>query len=349
MIIVRSPVRISLGGGGTDVASYYTRFGGLVVSTAITRYCYVMIRERYDGAICIRSADYQYWKMYPRGEVPAVIAPLAHPKAALAWFMEQGLLRTGIDLFLASEVPPGTGLGSSSAMAVALVHALAVYTGQVLTPTDIAELACHLEIERLQMPIGKQDQYASAVGGLNILEFRGERVQVCPLALSSNVISSLSTRLLLFATGQTHNSADILGRMNGETQPKTQEILHRIKALAEEMCTVLQSGNLDQFGYLLDVAWQEKKRLNGSISTQAIDQWYDAARRAGALGGKITGAGGGGFLLFYCPQERQAALRSTLTQLGLEEMLFDFDFVGSQLISSNWSSEPLISLTLPSD
>jgi D-glycero-alpha-D-manno-heptose-7-phosphate kinase len=349
LFIVRAPVRISFGGGGTDLASYYTRFGGMVVSAAITRYCYVMVNERSDGAIHISSADYHCWEMYPRGEVPSVVAPLALPKAALAWFMQQGLLRTGIDLFLASDVPPGTGLGSSSAMAVALVHALAAYTGQTLTPSSTAELACSLEIERLQMPIGKQDQYASAIGGLNIFEFREENVQIRPLALPADVVSSLSARLLLFATGQTHNSADILGRINRDKQSKTQEVLHRIKALASEMCTVLRSGDLDQFGYLLDIAWHEKKRLNGGISTQIIDQWYEAACQAGALGGKITGAGGGGFLLFYCPQERQSVLRSTLTQFGLQEMPFDFDFVGPQLSSSRWSSEPQTSLTLPSD
>lgn len=349
MFIVRAPVRISFGGGGTDLASYYTRFGGMVVSAAITRYCYVMINERSDGAIHISSADYHCWEMYPRGEVPPVTAPLALPKAALAWFIQEGLLHTGIDLFLASEVPPGTGLGSSSAMAVALVSALAAYTGQTFTPTGAAELACSLEIERLRMPIGKQDQYASAIGGLNIFEFRGEGVQVRPLALPADVVSSLSARLLLFASGQTRNSADILGRINMEKQSKALEALHRIKALAGEMCTVLRSGDLDQFGHLLDVAWHEKKRMSGGISTRVIDQWYDAARQAGALGGKVTGAGGGGFLLFYCPQERQDALRKTLAQFGLEEMPFNFDFVGPQLSTRSWSSGFSMPLTLPRD
>ena len=349
MLIVRAPVRISFGGGGTDLASYYTQFGGMVVSAAITRYCYVMVNERSDGAIHISSADYHYWEMYPRGEMPPLVAPLALPKAALTWFMEQGLLRTGIDLFLASDVPPGTGLGSSSAMAVALVHALAAYTGHQLTSSSVAELACHLEIELLHMPIGRQDQYASAIGGLNILEFREEGVRISPLALPADVVSSLSARLLLFATGQTRNSADILSHINMKKQPKTQEALHHIKELAGEMCTALKSGDLDQFGYLMDLAWREKKRLNGSISTQVIDQWYAAARQAGAIGGKVTGAGGGGFLLFYCPQERQSALRSTLAQLGLQEMPFDFDFVGPQLSTTSWSSESQTSLTLPGD
>ncbi|MBV9231607.1 MAG: GHMP kinase, partial [Chloroflexi bacterium] len=164
MVIVRTPVRISFGGGGTDLAAYYRQFGGFVVSAAITRYCYVIANAVPDGCIHISSADYHMWQAYPRGVTPPIAPPLALPKAAVSWFAERGLLASGVDLFLASEVPPGTGLGSSSAMAVALVHALATYAGLRMTAVEMAELACSLEIERLNMPIGKQDQYASAVG-----------------------------------------------------------------------------------------------------------------------------------------------------------------------------------------
>ncbi|HZR43884.1 MAG TPA: hypothetical protein VFB12_27465 [Ktedonobacteraceae bacterium] len=337
MVIVRAPVRISFGGGGTDLAAYYEQFGGLVVSTAITRYCYVIANRRKDGCINISSADYHVWETCERGTVPEIAAPLALPKAAIRWLTEQGLLESvgGVDLFLASDVPPGTGLGSSSAMAVALISALTALAGLQMTAAEAAELACHLEIERLHMPIGKQDQHASATGGLNTIEFMREGVQVTPLELPGDVISSLNARLLLFATGQTRDSADILGQQREDTQkkPKTIESLHRIKALAIEMREALLRGDLDGFGQLLDEGWREKKGLSHKVSSETIDQWYEVARQAGAIGGKITGAGGGGFLLLYCPQACQQAVRKALEVFGLKEMSFDLDFVGVQVLS----------------
>ncbi len=333
MLVVRAPVRISFGGGGTDLAAYYMRFGGMVVSAAITRYCYVVVNEQEDSCIRISSADYHAWETYPRGEVPAVEPPLALPKAAIAWYSEHGFLQGGLDLFLASEVPPGTGLGSSSAMAVALIQALAAYTGQSMTAAEVAELACHLEIERLLMPIGKQDQYASALGGLNTIEFSAAGVRVTPLSLPADVISILSARLMLFSSGQVRNSADILGQQKANTEQGTKTVatLHRIKTLAGEMREALLAGELDHFGHLLDLSWREKKSLAGNVSSESIDQWYEAAHEAGAPGGKITGAGGGGFLLLYCPQPRQEAVRTALARFGLREMTFSFDFKGPQV------------------
>ncbi len=334
MVVVRAPVRISFGGGGTDLAAYYAHFNGFVVSGAITRYCYVMAKRTYDGSIRISSADYHTWQSYPRGSVLPVTAPLSLPKAAIAWFIERGLLTEGVDLFLASEVPPGTGLGSSSSMAVALVHALAALTGMDMEPEKAAELACELEIGRLAMPIGKQDQYASAVGGLNTIEFSANAVHVSPLALAPEVSSALGARLMLFSTGQARNSAEILDKQRADTEKKvkTVEVLHRIKALAIAMQKALVAGDLDHFGRLLDLSWQEKKQLSRKISSSAIDACYEAARRAGAIGGKIVGAGGGGFLLLYCPPPRQKAVRTALAHYGLREMTFDFDFTGAQVL-----------------
>ncbi|HLG63500.1 MAG TPA: hypothetical protein VKY19_16290 [Ktedonosporobacter sp.] len=336
MVIVRAPVRISFGGGGTDLAAYYTHFNGFVVSSAITRYCYVMAKATADGSTRISSADYHMWQSYPRGVIPPVAAPLSLPKAAIAWFMERDLLTEGIDLFLASEVPPGTGLGSSSAMAVALVYALAALAGSSMEPEKAAELACELEIERLAMPIGKQDQYASAMGELNTIEFTANAVHVSPLALAPEVSAALSARLMLFSTGQARNSAEILDKQRADTEKKvkTVEALHRIKALAIAMQKALVAGNLDHFGHLLDLGWQEKKQLSRKISSAAIDACYEAACRAGAIGGKIVGAGGGGFLLLYCPQSRQKAVRATLAHYGLREMTFDLDFTGAQVLMS---------------
>src|SRR5919197_1040940 len=243
MVIVRAPVRISFGGGGTDLAAYYTRFGGLVVSAAITRYCYVVASAPPDGGIRINSADYRTWETYRCGEIPPVAQPLALAKAAIACFAGRGLGESGIGLFLASEVPPGTGLGSSSAMAVGLVRALAAHLRLPLDAAAVAELACHVEIEQLGMPIGKQDHYASAFGGLNAIAFTAGGVTVMPLDVPADVIAAL----------------------------------HRIKALAAQMREALQAEDLDRFGRLLDQGWREKKSLSRKVSTPAIDGWYDAA------------------------------------------------------------------------
>ncbi len=347
MIIVRAPVRVSFGGGGTDLAAYYERFGGLVVSAAITRYCQVVVNERTDNLISISSADYHTWESYALDSLPPLQQPLVLPKAVVSWFVGQGALKTGLDLFLSSEVPPGTGLGSSSAMTVALVHALSALTGRVLGPLELADLACLVEIHLLQMPIGKQDQYASAVGGLNTIEFTRQEVSVTPLSLSMQVISALNRRLLLFATGQARNSADILGpqRADTEKQPKTIDVLHRMKSLAVEMQQALLADELDYFGELLDKGWQEKKSLSARVSSHLIDQCYSAAIQAGALGGKITGAGGGGFLLLYCPLRSQKEVRAALIQLGLREMMFDIDLAGTQIASSQWQCAAPLSIS----
>lgn len=335
MIVARAPLRISFGGGGTDLATYYARYGGLVVSTAITRYCYVVISEPRDHGIHLSSADYQCWETYPRGVTPPVAEPLALAKAAIEWFVPHGLRERGADIFLASEVPPGTGLGSSSAMAVALGRALATYTNVPLDARQLAEWACQLEIERLGMPIGKQDQYASAYGGLNTIEFTVDGVAVTPLDLLPHRLSALSSRLLLFATGHSRESAQILRqqRHDSETNPAVVASLHRIKALATAMREALLVGNLDRLGRLLDHAWREKKRLSGKISTSDIDHWYSTALAAGALGGKITGAGGGGFLLLYCPPRHQTSLREAMARCGLAELPFALNGEGVELVA----------------
>lgn len=335
MVFARAPVRISFGGGGTDLAAYYSRFGGLVVSAAITRYCLVLARRPADATVRINSADYRVWESYDRGVVPAVDGRLTLPKAAIEWFADRGLAEMGVDLFLAAEVPPGTGLGSSSAMAVALTRALASYTETPLDAAGAAEIACWLEIERLQMPIGRQDQYASAFGGLNAIEFTPDGVRVQPLGLPADVVAALNARLLLFSTGRARDSAGILRQQRADTETNAGviESLHRIKALAEQIREALIDQDLDRFGRLLDLGWQQKKRLSRSVTTTDIDRWYAAARRAGALGGKITGAGGGGFLLLYCPPQRQQAVRAEMARLGLRELAFDFDFTGARAFS----------------
>ncbi|HKS70460.1 MAG TPA: hypothetical protein VJQ45_08565 [Ktedonobacterales bacterium] len=337
MVIARAPVRISFAGGGTDLASYYRRHGGLVVSAAIARYTHVIASRPSDGGFWLRSSDYHAWETFRPRTLPPVQEPLALPKAAIEAFAPFGLRESGVDLFLASEIPPGSGLGSSSAMAVALAHALAGYLGLPMDAVTAADMACRLEIERLGMPIGKQDQYASAFGGLNTIEFSAAGVRVTPLDLPADTVAALSSRLLLFSTGRTRNSAGILRQQSADSATKREVIssLHSIKELAYDMRDALAAEELDRFGELLHQAWAHKKKLSGKVSTSEIDAWYAAAREAGALGGKITGAGGGGFLLLYCPRRRQRGLRAALRERGLIEMPFDLDFDGAGLVSAD--------------
>lgn len=346
MVIVRAPVRISFGGGGTDLEAYYAQFGGLVLSAAITHYCYVAADTPADGGIRIASADYQVWERFRPGIIPPVVEPLALPKAAFEAFAGRGIREQGVDLFLASEVPPGSGLGSSSAMAVALCTALAAYTGMRTNAETIADLACRLEIERLGMPIGKQDQYASAYGGLNMIEFTHAGVRIAPLRLPPDTVAALSSRLLLFSTGQTRDSAGILRQQRADSTSNAAviESLHTIKALALEMRAALVAEDFDGFGHLLHQAWERKRRLSNKVSSEAIDGWYTAARAAGALGGKITGAGGGGFLLLYCPPVALREVREALAGMGLQEMSFDFDFTGATVLTHAADAPPLSGL-----
>lgn len=336
MVIARAPLRISFGGGGTDLEAYYRLYGGLVVSVTITRYCYVVASEPSQGGVHLTSSNLNLWESCPAGATLAVAEPLALPKAAIEIFRPRLATRAGLGLFLASDVPPGTGLGSSSAMAVALLRALAAYTGQSLTTKETAETACWLEIERLGMPIGKQDQYASAYGGLNTIEFSGSGVQVTPLRLPADTLAALARRLLLFSTGITRDAASVLRQQthNTRTNPTVVESLHVLKSLAEQMSAALEREQLDRFGALLHDAWQHKKQLSSKVSSRDIDMWYETAREAGALGGKIAGAGGGGFLLVYCPPRKQAAVRRAMSRCGLNELTFDFDFAGGHILES---------------
>ena len=342
MVIVRAPVRISFGGGGTDIPSYYMQHGGFVVSTAIAHYATVMAYPRSDGQIHITSADYGQHETFPRGYIPPVSEPLSLPKAAIARFACHRLAEMGIDVFLASEVPPGTGLGSSSAMAIALTRALTEYVGVDLTTCEIAEIACSLEIDYLGMPIGKQDQYASAIGGLNTIEFSTAGVTVTPLPLQTGTLRALDDRLMLFWTGIQRRSGSLLSQQqaNMRDHPAVLDSLHRIKQLAGAMCERLSMDDLDGFGRLLHECWLEKRRLSSGVSSPAIDDCYAAARASGALGGKITGAGGGGYLLVYVPLESQTRVRDALHARGLKEMPFTFDSEGVQVMDSHDTRAP---------
>ncbi len=339
MLITRAPVRISFGGGGTDLEAYYARYGGMVVSAAIDKYFYTIISngKRGDG-IQIISSDYRaFYRQDP--EQPVFWeGNLQLPRAILHHF---GLQRS-CNVFLASEVPPGTGLGSSGSVAVTLVQAMATLCDRPLSKQDVAETAAHIEINKLGMPVGKQDQYAAAFGGLNVIRFEREGVTVEPLKIAESTLYEFEHSLLLFFTGSTRDSSEILKQQKHSSEQDEDtviEALHTIKSLAHATREALERGELDQFGDLLHRAWENKKKLASNISNARIDHCYEVARKHGALGGKITGAGGGGFLMLYCPPGHQRAVTTALASEGLVRMDFQFDFRGVTVLMNTLGRE----------
>jgi len=331
MLIARAPLRISFAGGGTDLEAYYGRYGGFVVSAAINRYFYAFLSANPDGGVQVTSSDYRIFYRHAPGEEPLWDSTLALPLTILEHFG----IRSGVSLFLASEVPPGTGLGSSSSVAVAVIKALSVARGFRLSPAEIAEMACTIEIDKLGQPIGKQDQYAAAFGGLNAITFTREGVTVEPLAVAPETLRRLERNILLFFVGSARSSSDILGpqkEASARAQPEVIESLHAIKEAAFAARRCLEVGDLAQFGALLDLSWQNKKRLAPGITTPLIDECYELARRNGALGGKIAGAGGGGFLMLYCEEEHRDRVTSALARKGLRRIDFRFDMGGARIL-----------------
>lgn len=331
MLITRAPVRISFAGGGTDLPAYYQRHGGAVISTTIDKYFYVFLNVSGDESLQIRSSDYRTFYQHD-AETPLLFdGDLSLPRAILSHF---GLAR-GITMFLASEVPPGTGLGSSSTVAVAIIKAVTTARGLLLSKQQIAELACQIEIEKLREPIGKQDQYAAAFGDLNLIQFRGDGVAVEPIKIASETRRALEKNILLFFTGATRQASTILSEQKQSSEqndPRVLDALHAVKAMAFQAKECLERGNLAQFGQLLDRGWQNKKQFAAGISNPLIDECYDLARRKGALGGKVTGAGGGGFLMLYCEPPCQSALTQALEDKGLKRMDFRFESEGARVL-----------------
>jgi D-glycero-alpha-D-manno-heptose-7-phosphate kinase len=340
MLIARAPVRISLAGGGTDLPAYYEQHGGLVVSTSIDKYFYIFVTLNDTDSVQITSSDYGAYFRQRRGEPIRWDGNLSLPRA----FLHEFGIDAGISLFLASEIPPGTGLGSSGAVSVALAKALSTLFRQNMTTEDLAELASYVEMDKLGLPVGQQDQYAAAFGGLNVIRFGRQGVQVEPLGLPRAIIRTLERRLLLFFTGSSRDAASILKHQQESTRQQdtaTIEPLHRIKTMAETTIQLLRAGELDRYGALLHESWEMKKRLSRGISNAQIDNWYDVARAHGALGGKLTGAGGGGFLLLYCQEHVQDPVTSVLEQSGLVRMDFRFDDGGAVVLMNSLPHMPL--------
>ena len=330
MLIVRSPVRISFGGGGTDLPAYYEKYGGAILSTTINKYFYTILSGRDDGKVQIISSDLQaveHWDNLAQMNVQG--RKLELPLAVLKTLGQH----VSINLFLASEIPPGTGLGSSATVCVNLLKALTTYLRLPASKYEIAERAFDIARNVLGKPVGKQDEYAAAFGGLNFITIgRDGTTQVEPLPVPSHVKRELQQNLMLFFTGAAHDSWDILREQEKSSMQEAVASLHEIRHLAERMRGALLNGELNLFGKLLDQGWQAKKTLSGKISNSHIDDLYALAKNHGALGGKIAGAGGGGFLILYCEQPQQAALRQAFAEKEIPELRFEFEADGAQAI-----------------
>lgn len=333
MLIARAPVRISFAGGGTDLPAYFQTYGGCVISTSIDKYFYVFLQPSPDPTLQITSSDYQTFYRRETSRSPGHVSEndLSLPRAILEHFE----ITRGVSMFLASEIPPGTGLGSSSTVTVAIVKAITTAKGQKMAPSEIAELASYIEIEKMGMPIGKQDQYAAAFGGLNRIEFEHEGVRVTPLKIPPRTLARFEQNLMLFFTGRTRSASSILSRQKASSEkrdPRVIQALHEVKALTREVQRALESGDVDALGDILHESWERKKQFADNISNTRLDELYGLARSNGARGGKIAGAGGGGFLMVSCAPDAQQAVTGVLEQHGLKRMAFHFENGGARVL-----------------
>jgi D-glycero-alpha-D-manno-heptose-7-phosphate kinase len=326
MILARAPMRITLGGGGTDLPSYYSQYGGFILSAAIDKYVYIYVnRPAADGLIRVKYSRYE---------------EVAHPDEVKHDLVRPALKLLGIEnnveIVSMADVPAGTGLGSSSTYLVCLLTALYELKRERVPTQALAELACQVEINLAGHPVGKQDHYLAAFGGITCLDIEPDgQVQATPLNISMTAAEELRSRVLLFFTGLTRSANHILQAQCQDTLRGEQNVvdsLHRTKELGHRIKEILRNGNLDEFGHLLHEHWENKKRRSGMISDAQIDSWYHQAREAGALGGKVIGAGGGGFLMLYCPNGVKGDVRNALAQEGLQEMPYNFDFEGAKVL-----------------
>jgi len=325
MIITKTPFRITLGGGGTDLPSFYREHGGFVLAVAIDKHMYLNV----NTPILDDGIRVQYSKTEIVGHVNEIQHTLA--REALRFFH----IQNGIEIVSIADIPAGTGLGSSSCYLVGLLNAMHTLTQTPTSPSELAEEACHIELERLKKPIGKQDQYMAAFGGLTEIQISKEgEVRAARLCVPVELVETLENNTLLFYTGSSRDAIGILEKQDAAAKKKDHGVvgsLTEIKEIGIEIRDQIMRGNLRRFGELLDVHWQVKKKLSNGVSNPQIDAWYELARRNGAIGGKISGAGGGGFLMLYC-EENKAQLREALRRAGLKELNFRFEFEGSKVV-----------------
>jgi D-glycero-alpha-D-manno-heptose-7-phosphate kinase len=324
MIITRSPLRITLGGGGTDLPSYYQEHGGFVISAAIDKYVYITLHQTFVADLIIK---------YSKLERVTRVADVEHPiiREALQFV---GIEASYLELASMADIPSGTGLGSSGSFTTSLLKALHAHRRNLVLPAELAEQACHIEIERLREPIGKQDQYIAAYGGVTCFRYLQDgRVNAFPLRISEEIRYNLEDNLLLFFTGYSRSASGILKDQDDKSRASDRsmtENLHFVKQLGLESQEALESGDLNKFAQLMNIHWQRKKERSGSMTSSQIDRWYEHALANGAVGGKLIGAGGGGFLMFYSTERTK--LRHAMREIGLVEVRFRFDFAGTQVV-----------------
>ena len=328
----RAPLRISFGGGGTDVSPYMDERGGAVLSVTIDKYAYASMRLTDDQSLSVRSLDYDIVTKYALDDPLHLDGSLDLVKAVLKR-MRDPAESQGLEFFLHSDAPPGSGLGSSSTMAVAMIGVMRQWKNLPLTDYEIAELALAVERQDLQIAGGKQDQYAAVFGGFNYIEFTEDHVVVNPLRIKPETVNELQYLLLLCYTGKTRMSDGIIRKQQEGFEKKVTDVIaamDQIKQIAVEMKSALLRGRLREFGDLLHAGWQAKKRMAGPITNPHIDELYDVARKNGAIGGKITGAGGGGYMLLFCEFDRKHVVAEQLEKLGGQIVEFAFDHDGLQ-------------------
>lgn len=326
MIIARSPLRITLGGGGTDLPSYYREHEGFLVAAAINKYVYVTAMRPFIEGIYLK---------YSELENVDRVEDVKH-RIIRETLRMQNLRTPQIELTTLADIPAGTGLGSSGSFTTALIQALYAHRRKLIHPSELAELACHIEIDRLNEPIGKQDQYISAYGGLTCFTFHADdRVTAVPLNISMDTLFDLEDNVLLFFSGYARSASEILKDQKVRTTSNDDAMLknlHYVKELGYRSKDALEAGDAFTFGELMHEHWEHKKSRSTGMSNSKIDEWYELGRKNGAVGGKLVGAGGGGFLMFYAADRNK--LRHAMSKAGLEEVRFGFDFEGTKVVLS---------------
>jgi D-glycero-alpha-D-manno-heptose-7-phosphate kinase len=325
MIITRSPLRISLGGGGTDLPSYYREHSGFLIAAAIDKYVYINVHRRFVDGFLLK---------YSSLEEAATIDDIKHPIIREALKLVD-IQERNLEITSMADIPAGTGLGSSGSFTTALLKAFHALKKNLVHPAELAEQACCIELEKLGEPIGKQDQYISAYGGITAFRFMPDgRVEAAPLKISEETLFNLEDNLLLFFTGYARSASAILKEQDDKSKradAAMMENLHFIKDLGKQSQKALEAGDLEEFARLMDVHWQRKKERSNGMSNNDINAWYDCAMANGALGGKVIGAGGGGFLMFYAGDKVE--LRHAMRGQGLTEVRFRFDFEGTKILN----------------
>lgn len=320
MIITKTPFRVSFCGGGSDIPEFYREYGGCVISTSINRYMYISIHPYFnEGTTALKYSQTE------------IVNELSEIKHSIFKCVLNDMNLSGVEITSTADVPSGTGLGSSSSFTVGLIHSIYCYKGKYVSKQKIAEDACNVEINKLGNPIGKQDQYAAACGGLNFITFReDDTVSVEPLIMHPDTLKALQENIVVYYTGITHDANKILAEQkNNISQPDKIKNLKYMCDLTRSMKKSLEDNDLSDFGKILDESWQKKKELSSGITNPRIDDMYNAAISNGASGGKLLGAGGGGFLLFYCEKYRQ---RNLDEKLGLKRFPISFEHDGTSVV-----------------